>query len=109
MELSLQVDLLDAFASGRKLVAKPKQVKQLREVFNLSQDELADKFSLDRKTISKWECGIRICSGIYAFCILGLLQQIDDVPVKHKKQKFRRRKNKNRNEFDDDDDIGDSL
>jgi DNA-binding transcriptional regulator YiaG len=49
--------LRNAATQSRIPLMTPEQLKQFREKYNLSQEQLADKLKVARNTVSRWEIG----------------------------------------------------
>ena len=59
------------------------QIKEAREMKNMSQEELAEKLSCSRQAVSKWENNTSVPQGVNR----ELLEQVLEIDFEHNKEK----------------------
>lgn len=55
------------------------EVGQRRAALGISQQELADRLGIDRKTLSRWECGRRVPVPFLRLALIAIERGIDAV------------------------------
>ena len=54
----------------------PKQIRELRQALELTQQQLADKIGARQHTVARWETGINEPKGAYAMLLRQLAEKV---------------------------------